>query len=142
MIVEVRTVADSWAELAPLIEAHALEVYGISAKPDKARYIEMDEANDLALVCMTDAGNIVGYATVVCNRHLHTAQNIAILDAIYLDKRFRVGRNGLILIEAVERIARASGAKSLIANAKPGSALGKILARRYAVDEISYSRSL
>ena len=130
-------------QLEPLILWHAQEVYHDNISPDLSRYAELAEMGLLVLLgVFTADSQLVGYASVFLNTHLHKRHTVAVIDAIFIKKEYRIGRNGLLLIEACEVTAKNKGAKEVLVTAKHGSSFAKILARRYESSEICYAREL
>ncbi len=75
----------------------------------------------VVMTARTPAGELAGYAMSVLFPHTHSGESTAITDNYFLAKPYRTGRNGMRMLEAMERFMKEAGAVVLVASAKVGT---------------------
>ena len=130
----------------PLLQRHweevALDRDKIPLALDLALYDALADAGVLWVVTARDAGVLVGYYTVLVQKHLHFSTTLtAFTDLIFLEKTHRKGRAGQRLIEAAEAMLSGLGVKQILTGTKQKPDLGPLLRRMgYGLHEVSYSK--
>ncbi len=140
--------ADLWAELAPLIEAHYREISvypDIPLDPDKERYRQAEDAGMIhCYTARTAAGALIGYAWFVVNTNLHYRSSLqAMQDVIFIHPEHRRGRVGMGLIAHCDDSLRAAGVQVVYHHTKVHHDFGRLLERLgYSLNERVYARRL
>lgn len=118
---------EPWAgikdEIGPLWQRHYDEIAEdkerVPLDPDLDKYGRLAEAGCLHIVAARRGRELVGYAFVIVDTHLHYRRTLfAAFDLYWLDPAFRGGRTALRLFQAVERHLAALGVVKAIANTK------------------------
>lgn len=141
----------SVASLAPIIRemasAHWSEVeapLGVSdPEPLIDGYAALERGNALIAMGAHDenTGKLIGYATAIVVPNLHSGVLFAQSDLLYVAPAHRGRFVGLRLMRAIEKAAKARGARWMLFNAKPGTELEGICERAgYEREEIVYRR--
>jgi len=121
----------------PSFEGLSREYHEESGNPDlgKARgdldvYRKREAAGLLRLAgAYGEDGNLVGWVSVFPTEHIHYSRPIAVLDTVFLSKRFRLGPAGLKLLHKAYGLAASVGADGIYMSAPAGSRLEKLLSR-------------
>lgn len=138
---------DRLAELEALMEANRVEVEGHLAqevRPDWGAYVALQEQGALIALGAFDAEDaLVGYACALLAPSLHYGYVMAMNDVIFVLPECRKQGYGVRLMRAVEREAKARGARVMAWQAKLGSGLGDVLLRRgFRAEEVTYTKGL
>ena len=117
-----------------LMDEHAEEMahypHLMPAAPDPARYQHLEEAGVLACFLLLHGEDVVGYAVSVFVEHPHhKGLRMLMNDALYVSKAHRKGRNGISLMNHVERFGKANGVQLVTWNAQPETPLAALLPR-------------
>lgn len=113
---------DNWAETG----------IDIDFKLDIDMYIALSKSEMFfAIAAEDDAGNVVGYCTVIMSGHIHSVHTIvAANDSLYLRPDLRGGTVGARIILFAEREARDRGANYFSWHCPYGGALSTMLSKR------------
>ena len=107
------------------MHAHGIEVDGSAGKPNRLRYLALEQAGLLHCVAAWAGTEVVGYVTALVGPDLHHEDTMVVLvDALYVSPEHRSSGAGLRLLRAAMRLA--TDAK-VVAHAVPGSAMEKLL---------------
>jgi GNAT superfamily N-acetyltransferase len=103
---------EHWRELA-------LNQDVILLDPDYQRYLQMELAGLLHVLVVRDAGEMIGYAFMIVNPHLHYASSLwAGIDMFWLKPAYRKGWTGIRIFRHIERRARELKAQVIIGTQK------------------------
>jgi L-amino acid N-acyltransferase YncA len=125
---------DCVAELRELWLAHWAEVAmnkdTIKLDPWEAAYVELDRLEQLVIVTVRRAGELVGYHISIVRMHLHYQATLhAFTDVYYLKPEERQGMAGVRLFSEVERALRARGVQKMFTGTKLSLDMGRIFER-------------
>lgn len=118
----------------PLLAEHREELATDKArmilKPDRERYLTLDELGMLMVIGVFKGGELIGYSASIVHANLHYSDLIMCQnDVLFITKAHRKGPLGLKLIRATERMGRERGADIMLWHAKPDTALNDIMPR-------------
>ena len=118
-----------------ILEEHWEEVAGnkhaIKLSPDVAKYKLLQDAGILKNFVLFNDAEMVGYAVVLAQPHLHYKEDVfAFVDVIFVKQKYRNSRAGLQLINALEDWAEGN-ASVLTFHTKPSHpTIEKILEKK------------
>lgn len=135
---QVERYTDALAELLPHYGLHWREVALDQDKPEAALnpmfgvYAQRDDAGELVLVTLRDAGRLVGYFMCMVAPGLHYASCLtAQMDIIFVNPSVRGRHGGMRLIRCMQRELKRRGVKRWFAGEKIGKSSG--LGRLYEI---------
>jgi GNAT superfamily N-acetyltransferase len=119
----VESFSDIRDEIMPLWQRHYDEIAEdqerVPLDPDWDKYDRLAVMGALQIVTARTVGQLVGYAFVVVDTHLHYRTTLfAVFDLYYVAPEHRGGRTALRLFQAVERHLASLGVVKAIANTK------------------------
>lgn len=98
-----------------------------SAKPDRDRYVYLEQAGVLhAIAVFDDDDTLVGGGAVIISPVLHFSKTIAVVESIFIRKEYRKGAVGKLLMSALKGVAEACRADGVYFSAPKGSAFEKL----------------
>jgi GNAT superfamily N-acetyltransferase len=116
---------------ADLLRAYAEDCLVPDASPQRQLYAEMEKAGSIqCFAAYLNETLLVGFVSVIRTIVLHDGHFIAAIESIFVDPNHRSTGAGLLLLAAAERFSTDSGCRCLLASARIGSALDKILSQR------------
>ena len=112
--------------------------------PDWDKYVAAQTAGILDVVVVFVDNLPVGYAANIRQPHIHYKHlTVSNNDVLYLSPHHRGEGVGGQLMDAMEELALARGAREVLWHAKPGTTLDSLLkAREAPIQDIIYSRAL
>lgn len=134
-------------EIAPLLEAHYLEIAHYQDIPlcvDWEAYARLAFAGNLKIFTVRDPGGLRGYAVFMLHHSLHYATSLmAVQDVLYLDPRFRKLHLGMQFIGYCDEALRHLGVQVVHHHVKRAHDFGPLLAQLgYEDVEAIWSRRL
>lgn len=134
MLLEIVNPAEWMPRIGPLMQAHWAEsgFSGGAFSPDLEFYRAAFDAGKLFAVAATFGGVLVGYCTVLVNKHHHAGVLVASSDAIYVLPEFRGHHVGGRIVHAAEKKAKGMGATCFMWHCPTGSGFGDALIKRGA----------
>ena len=135
-----------WGELTKLHYAEiGREQDKVPLDVDYATYDRLWAAGTMLCVSVRDDDRLVGYCVFFIFQGIHyKTTKVAQNDVIYILPEFRKGRNGIKLIEKVEKLLEAMGVRRILWHIKPDEHdFSPIVKRRgYHVHETVYAKLL
>lgn len=106
-------------------------------------YLQLQDMGKLVMVTVRNDSNVlVGYHIMVLQSNMHYDSFDALSDVLFLAPEYRDGVTGGRLIVASREAVTDAGADTLVWRAKPGSALDRMLSKRYMVEDNTYIEPL
>jgi L-amino acid N-acyltransferase YncA len=126
--------SDVWREMAPLWEAHWLEVAldheAVPLAPDIAAYDALEAAGMLNVLVARKAGQVIGYHLAIVKPHLHYKNSLhSFTDIYYVAPEHRQGMTGVKLFKEAEKSLAKRGVKKMVSGTKMSLDMGKIFER-------------
>lgn len=133
-IFQVEDVRNCWGELPRLIEAHRKELRGDEDEsyPDQEWYNGLYEDGRLVFysVRLEQTNELVGYSTVVlANDNQREGYKNAHQDALFIEKKYRIGSTGAYFLRYIERDCCNRGAIRIFQSVTPSKDFSKLLLR-------------
>lgn len=100
-----------------------------NARPDRERYVQLENAGVLHVLGMyddDDADKLVGFGVVIISPVLHFSKTVAVVESIFLRKDHRKGWVGRALMGALHGLAKSYGTDGVYFSAPKGSAFEKL----------------
>ena len=113
-----------------LIAEYAAECSVPDADPQVEKYAALEAAGALACFGAYVGEELVGFASILMTGMLHTSKRVANIESLFVSSSQRFTGAGNALLLAAELDAAASGCVQLLATARIGSRLDKILTHR------------
>jgi len=133
-------------EVWPLLELHEkeLNIFGRELDPDPMLYLKAGNTGAFKAYVMRDEDNtIVGYAAYWISRHPHYEIKTATQDVLFLEKKYRKGRNGIKLIRESEKLLKEFGVEIVTQYTKTFQPLDKLFTfLKYKKIEHVYAKEL
>jgi hypothetical protein len=130
-------------ELAPLLAKHSKEVdqTRLPLDPDWEQYAHLERQGLFVAFTARDMG-LVGYGGFFVSNHPHhKGLKLVANDVFFLSPEYRAGLSGMKFIQfCTEALKAKMGEFALVWNAKPSSALHKILLRSGYIEEATMTK--
>lgn len=122
-----------WDESMPLVKAHYQEIahyQDIELKPDRDRYMAIEDAGGVRLFTVREEGRLIGYCLFLVSRHPHYMGSLqAMQDVLYLDPSLRGRLIGYRFINWCDEKLKADGVQVVMQHTKDTHNFGPMLER-------------